>query len=77
VKTSAIVLVVCAFAGCAYAMPKEKIVGKQVRIPHHRLGVIVGRAEEGFIIMPVKPDMMSVKPDKRQAASARASQIAR
>jgi len=55
VKTTAIVLVTWLFVGCAYAMPKGKTVGKQVRLPHHRLGIIVGRAEEGFIIMPLKP----------------------
>jgi hypothetical protein len=52
VKATAIILATCLFAACAYATPKDKIIGKQVRLPHHKLGVVVGRAGEGFIIMP-------------------------
>jgi hypothetical protein len=51
VKAIAIVLVTCLFAGCADAKPKDKIVGKQVRLPHHREGTIVGRSEGGFVII--------------------------
>jgi hypothetical protein len=55
-KAIAIVLVTCVFAGCAYAKPKDKIVGKQVRLPHDREGTIAGRSEGGFIIISDRPN---------------------
>jgi hypothetical protein len=70
VKAVGILLATCLFAGCAYAMPRDKIIGKQVRLPHHRQGMIVGRSEGGFIIIPAKSDQI-------QAASPRANQVAR
>jgi hypothetical protein len=51
-KTAAIVLGACLLAGSAHAGSKESVIGKQVRLPHNKTGVIVGRAGEGFIIMP-------------------------
>jgi hypothetical protein len=67
VKGTAIILVTCLFAGCAYATPKDKVIGKQVRLPHHKLGVIVGRAGGGFIIMPVDKVQGSAQPNSKIA----------
>ncbi len=67
VKAIAIALVTCLFAGCAYAKPKDKIVGKQVRLPHHREGTIVGRSEGGFIIISAMPDKFRYLPGEPAA----------
>jgi hypothetical protein len=53
VKPVAVVLATFLLTGSAFAGQKDKIIGKQVRLPNHGLGTIVGRSEEGFIIMPV------------------------
>jgi len=67
VKAIAIALVTCLFAGYAYAKPKDKIVGKQVRLPHHREGAIVGRSEGGFIIVLAMPDKFRYLPGEPAA----------
>ena len=66
-KAIAIALVTCLFAGCAYAKPKDKIVGKQVRLPHHREGTIVGRSEGGFIIISAMPNKFRYLPGEPAA----------
>ena len=66
-KATAIILATCVFAGSAYAMPKEKIIGKQVRLPHHKLGVVVGRSEQGFIIIPADKVQVSPRPNSQIA----------
>jgi len=53
VKRVAVVLATFLLAGSAFAGQKDKIIGKQVRLPNHGMGTIVARSEGGFIITPL------------------------
>ena len=53
-KTAVVFLVTCLLAGSAYAQPKGNFIGKQVHLSHQKMGVVVGRAERGFIVMPAE-----------------------
>jgi hypothetical protein len=66
-KTVAIVVGACLLAGSAHAGSKDSVIGKQVRLPHNKMGVIVGRAGEGFIIMPAKRAQEFSQPDRQVA----------
>jgi hypothetical protein len=65
---TAIAFAACLLAGSAFAAPKDNAIGKQVRLQHQKMGVIVGRAENGFIVMPAGRAQAFSRPNRRAAA---------